>query len=768
MATNTVSRYTGTDPNGESSVMAELVVTSAGLFALAELARESNYTLRLWIKAGSARTATAYIGATAFSMAVTADWKVFKFTALADANSSCDIYLPAGTYYIWHPMLEASTKASDYRQAPEDVQESINAVADDAAATAAAYTDMRLVEFVTTEQLDTAIRQTQEEISMSVNRQTTRAMTYAQAQAASALNSANASTDNKLRNYVTTTKHTADLRILDNRISSAVSATESLAEYVDGDFYTQITSEYSTLISQTASGIESRVQQTYATITTVNGIASRVTTAESRITQQANQITSVVSELTTAESTISQQATQITSLISTVNGQQTAITQNASNINLCVKSANLVSEINASTGQIKMTSNRFVVDSTYFKLSANGAVTASNLTLTGGSIKSANYATSEGQVTAGTYINLSTGAISTKNFKLTSSGTMTATNATLTGSFETGADGDGCKLQIVDGKINAYWNNNRVGALGAITSSDGTIARYALLASTNYQGITIGTLYNHEVTPYYMMNYGSTYNSYGCRHWFSGDIKFTSGKVKSSIQFADDYGISYGGNYAFRYVSGSGVKVGITGTDACSTSILGSEIFLGANITLTNGSKFKNSIALADNVGITYGGNFALVYSNTVSNPGVFLGIGGQYACATYIRGSDVYIGGTNIYLQAPAYTNQGYLVTSDRRKKKNITDLDHRYTALLDNLSAATYQYKESRPDQTMCGFIAQDVKAAMEKVGLSEKDFGGYHDHYGDGKDLHLDYTQFIPILWEIVKKQQTEIDELRRKSS
>lgn len=758
---NSVSRYTGLDPSGDTSVMAQLVVTSAGLFALAGLTMNSNYTLRLWVKASSARSVTAYIGTTPFSMAVTAEWRVFTFTSLADAGTSCDLYLPAGTYYIWHPMLEMSTKASDYRQAPEDVQESINAVADSAAATAAAYTDMRLVEFVTTEQFDTAIRQTQEEISLSVNRQVTRAMTYAEEQADNAVSTANAATDTKLRNYVTTTRHTADLTVLNNSITSAVAATETLAAYVDGDFYDQVTNEYSTLVSQTASGIESRVQQTYATITTVNGIANRVTTAESRISQQANQITSVVSELATAESSISQQATQITSLISTVNGQQTAITQNASNINLCVKSANLVSEINASTGQIKMTSNRFVVDSTYFKLSANGTVTASNLTLTGGSIKSANYATSGGSVTAGTYINLSTGAISTKNFKLTSSGTMSATNATLTGTFETGADENGCKLQIVDGKLSAYWNNSRVGALGATTSSDGTIARYALLASTNYQGITIGTLYNHEVTPYYMMNYGSTYNSYGCRHWFSGDIKFTNGKVKSSIQFADDYGISYGGNYAFRYVSGSGVKVGITGTDACSTSILGSEIFLGANITLTNGSKFKNSIALADNVGITYGGNYALVYSNTVSNPGVFVGIGGQYACATYIRG-------TEIRLQARAYTSGNDVVASDRRKKKNIVDLDDRYTALLDNLSATTFQYKESYPDQTMCGFIAQDVKAAMEKVGLSEKDFGGYHDHYGDGKDLYLDYTQFIPILWEIVKKQQTEIDELRRKSS
>lgn len=750
---NSVSRYTGIDPNGDTSVMAALEVVSAGLFALAGIARECSYTLRLWIKASSARTVTAYVGSTPFALSVTSEWNVYTCTSSAEANSSCDLYLPAGTYYIWHPMLESSTKASDYRQAPEDVQENINAVADTAAAAAAAYTDMRLVEFVTTEQLDTAIRQTQEEISLSVTAQTTRAMTYAQGQAAAAYNAANTQTDNKLRNYVTSTRHTSDLQLLSDRITSAVSATETLAEYVDGDFYEQVTSEYTTLVTQTASGIESRVQQTYATQTTVNGIASRVTTAESKITQQANRITSIVSELTTAESQISQQANQITTLVSTVNGQQTAITQNASNINLCVKSANLVSEINASTGQIKMTSNRFVVDSTYFKLSANGTVTASNLTLTGGSIKSSNYATSGGSVTAGTYINLSTGSISAKNFSVSSSGTMSATNATLTGTFETGADEQGCKIKVMDGKVHAYLNNNRVGGLGAaVSSSDPTKAQYALLGSTNFQGVMIGTLYNHEVTPYYRMNYSDYYTSYGCRHWFSGDLKFVNGKVKSNFEFTDGYGISYGGNVAFRFVNGSGVNVGITGSNACTTYIKGSEIRFAA--------KIASSIQFADNTGISYGGNWAFLYDNTVSNPGVFVGIAGANACPTYIRGSE-------IRLRAIAYTNGGNQVTSDRRKKKNITDLDSRYTALLDNLSAATYQYKETRPDQTNCGFIAQDVKAAMEKVGLSEKDFGGYHDHYGDGKDLYLDYTQFIPILWEIVKKQQKELDEIRRKS-
>jgi hypothetical protein len=696
---NTVSRFTGTDPNGDTSVMSRLVVTSAGLFALADIAKEDSYTLRLWVKASTARTVTAYIGVTPFAMSVTTDWNVFTYTSAAAANSSCDLYLPTGTYYIWHPMLEMSTKASDYRQAPEDVQENINAVADNAAATVAAYTDMRLVEFVTTEQLDTAIRQTQDEISLSVNKQTSRSMTYAYSQAAKAYTAANAATDNKLLNYITTTRYTSDLRILSDRITSAVTATETLAQYVDGEFYNQITNEYTSAITQTANSIESRVQQTYATQTTVNGIASRVTTAESKITQQANKITSIVSELTTAESQISQQANQITSLVSTVNGQQTAITQNASNINLCVKSANLVSEINASTGQIKMTSNRFVVDSTYFKLSANGTVTASNLTLTGGSIKSSNYATSGGSVTAGTYINLSTGAILAKNFSVSSSGTMSATNATLTGTFESGADENGCKIKVMDGKVHAYLNNNRVGGLGAVSYRDGTMAQYGILGSTNYQGVMIGTLYNKEVTPYYRMNYSDAYTDLDCRHWFSGDIKFVDGKVKSNLDFKDNYGLSWGGNVALRYYNNSspfGVWLGITGANACPTILVGSEIKFGAT-----------------------------------------------------------------------AYTNSGAVVTSDRRKKKNITALDDRYTALLDGLSATTFQYKETRPDQTNCGFIAQDVKAAMEKVGLSEKDFGGYHDHYGDGEDLYLDYTQFIPILWEIVKKQQKELDEIRRKS-
>lgn len=49
----------------------------------------------------------------------------------------------------------------------------------------------------------------------------------------------------------------------------------------------------------------------------------------------------------------------------------------------------------------------------------------------------------------------------------------------------------------------------------------------------------------------------------------------------------------------------------------------------------------------------------------------------------------------------------------------------------------------------------------AAMKEAGLDPADFGAVNDRYGDGTEYSLDYTQFIPIMWEIIK-------ELRRKIS
>lgn len=59
-----------------------------------------------------------------------------------------------------------------------------------------------------------------------------------------------------------------------------------------------------------------------------------------------------------------------------MNTMQSSITQNSQSISLKVSKSNLVSEINQSAGTIKLTSNRFVVESDNFKLTANGTITA--------------------------------------------------------------------------------------------------------------------------------------------------------------------------------------------------------------------------------------------------------------------------------------------------------------------------------------------------------------------------------------------------------
>ncbi len=71
---------------------------------------------------------------------------------------------------------------------------------------------------------------------------------------------------------------------------------------------------------------------------------------------------------------------------STMNTMQSSITQNSQSISLKVSKSNLVSEINQSAGTIKLTSNRCVVESDNFKLTANGTITAKSATLNSATI----------------------------------------------------------------------------------------------------------------------------------------------------------------------------------------------------------------------------------------------------------------------------------------------------------------------------------------------------------------------------------------------
>lgn len=115
-----------------------------------------------------------------------------------------------------------------------------------------------------------------------------------------------------------------------------------------------------TQLSQTSASIEARAAATYATIDTANGLATRLSTAESNISVNATNITSKVSLTDYTGATIA----------SKINQSATSVVIQAAHISLSGKT-------------IALTSDNITIDSTYFKVSKTGAITATSGTIGG-------------------------------------------------------------------------------------------------------------------------------------------------------------------------------------------------------------------------------------------------------------------------------------------------------------------------------------------------------------------------------------------------
>ena len=111
--------------------------------------------------------------------------------------------------------------------------------------------------------------------------------------------------------------------------------------------------------------------------------------------------------------------------------------------------------------------------------------------------------------------------------------------------------------------------------------------------------------------------------------------------------------------------------------------------------------------------------------------------------------------------------------VTSDRNKKHDIVDLDDAYEILFDSLLPKTYKYNYGTSNRTHTGFIAQDVKAAIEAAGLSTQDFAGYIEATITNKETgeeelecSLRYDEFIALNTNEIQKLKARVAELERR--
>lgn len=622
------------------------------------------------------------------------------------------------------------------------------------------YTDAQLGGYYTKSETDSKISVSANNIMLQVYTKT-QTNTQISNAVSDAIDDANDYTDNKLTGYYTKTETNSQITASANSIMLQVytktetgnligGAITDANDYTNdrlGSYYTK--TETDTAITTSANGLtlsfNTKLSNDYYTKTEAdsrisvseNGILSTVSKAQSKYDTSSNTVnlygygTPAAAGYAAASNSGKYYLNQNNGYLYLSNGSswvyqkalslitsklQTQITQNANNISLKVSSGDVVSEINQSSDTISLTAGRLI--------------------------------------------------ITTGNFRLDASGNATMTNATMTGSVTSGGT-TGYRTKITSGQIETYYDNKRTSVI--VPAASGDIVRTGFLASTNYHGLMFGSVRNDAINGYYYINLnGDGYDQYDCRHYFVDSVKF-AGQFRSDVNFINNVGAAWGGNIGLRYrdsdsTSDVGLWLGIT-ANSCDTYVTaGGDVHLaaGSNKVIKNhsrayfygGGTFETgNIVLSNNLRITSEG-YNLIYF--YSGQGIYVG---DSTATLYLVGRDA------IHCSTHLYTMGGIEVTSDIRKKNSIADMSDKYLSLLHKVKAKNFRYNDFEKDKTYCGFIAQDVYKAMCELGISKDDFAAYTENITENGDveLSLNYIQFVPILWEIIKRLEGRITAL-----
>ena len=192
-------------------------------------------------------------------------------------------------------------------------------------------------------------------------------------------------------------------------------------------------------------------------------------------------------------------------------------------------------------------------------------------------------------------------------------------------------------------------------------------------------------------------------------------------------------------------------------------------------VTLTNdGSRGTLTI---DQGGLEIGnsGYETLLTANTisVSAPGGKVDIGAS-SLGGYITGNyseEIEFTSLGAYLTGTWYGTSSEAITSDINKKHDIEALSASYSALFDGLTPRLYKYNDGTSERVHVGFIAQEVEAAIDSVGLTTQDFAGFVRAKCINKETKtleevccLRYEEFIALCVNEIQQLKKEVRELK----
>ena len=120
---------------------------------------------------------------------------------------------------------------------------------------------------------------------------------------------------------------------------------------------------------------------------------------------------------------------------------------------------------------------------------------------------------------------------------------------------------------------------------------------------------------------------------------------------------------------------------------------------------------------------------------------------------------------GTASYPWSAVYANTSTIQTSDEKQKNSIEPLPEKYLNMMDHIEPKRYKLNDGESGRYHPGFVAQDVKAAMDAASIADTEFGGWClDHDVDGNEIQmLRMEEFIPIMWAKIRQQETRIKKL-----
>ena len=112
---------------------------------------------------------------------------------------------------------------------------------------------------------------------------------------------------------------------------------------------------------------------------------------------------------------------------------------------------------------------------------------------------------------------------------------------------------------------------------------------------------------------------------------------------------------------------------------------------------------------------------------------------------------------------------NEGEIATtsSDASLKHDIELLDNRYDVFFDHLISRRFKYNDGTSDRYHFGYIAQEVKSALQSSAISEKECAAICTYYSGSEEEFsaLRYPEFISLnTWQIqkLKKRVAELEE------